>query len=156
MTTPSARTAAVHQPREVESAEIQELYRLFLLEKAPALVGPNRESIAIPESVFNVLRQVIGYMRQGKGVSVVPVMEELTTQRAANMLGVSRPFLIDLLSRNEIPHHKAGTHRRIYLKDVIEYRNKRDRQRKKILSDLANQAVADGDYDQVYIPRSGE
>lgn len=147
-------SAAVHQPRETESAEIQELYRLFLLERAPALVGPNQESIPIPESVFNILRQVIGYMRQGKGVSVVPVMEELTTQRAANMLGVSRPFLIDLLNRNEIPHHKAGTHRRIYLRDVIAYRNNRDQERKKILDEIARQAVADGDYDQVYVPET--
>lgn len=147
-------SAAVHQPRETESTEIQELYRLFLLEKAPALVGPNQESIPIPESVFNILRQVIGYMRQGKGVSVVPVMEELTTQRAANMLGVSRPFLIDLLNRNEIRHHKAGTHRRIYLRDVVEYRNKRDLERKKSLDEIARQAVADGDYDQVYVPET--
>jgi excisionase family DNA binding protein len=156
MTSSGVRASAtVHQPREIESAEIQELYRLFLLEKAPALVGPNQESIPIPESVFNILRQVIGYMRQGKGVSVVPVMEELTTQRAANMLGVSRPFLVDLLNRNEIPHHKAGTHRRIYLRDVIEYRNKRDQERKKTLDEIARQAVADGDYDQVYIPETG-
>jgi excisionase family DNA binding protein len=155
MTTSSARAlASVHQPSENDSAEIQELYRLFLLEKAPALLGLNRESIPIPESVFNVLRQVIGYMRQGKGVSVVPVMEELTTQRTANLLGVSRPFVIDLLNRNEIPHHKAGTHRRIYLKDVIEYRNKRDQERKKILAEIAKQALSDGDYDQVYIPEA--
>ena len=140
----------------VESAEIQDLYRLFLLEKAPALIGPNRESIPIPESIFNVLRQVIGYMRQGKGVSVIPVMEELTTQRAANLLGVSRPFLVDLLNRNEIPHHKTGTHRRIYLKDLIECRNKRDGERADILAKMAKQAIEDGDYDQVYIAEDGE
>lgn len=103
---------AVFQAPDTESAEIQDLYRLFLLEKAPALIGPNRESIPLPESIYNILLQVLGYLRQGKGVSVVPVMQELTTQQAANLLGVSRPFLIDVLNRGEIPFHKTGTHRR--------------------------------------------
>jgi excisionase family DNA binding protein len=150
--TAAVSSGSIYQPGKAENDEIQELYRLFLLDKAPALLGPNRESIPIPESVFNILRQVIGYMRQGKGVSVIPIMEELTTQRAANILGVSRPFLVDLLKREEIPCHKVGTHRRIYLKDVIEYRRRRDGERKKILSEMAQEAIAAGDYDKVYLP----
>jgi excisionase family DNA binding protein len=156
MSSPAIDPNSVYRPTGDESAEIQELYRLFLLEKAPALVGPNQESIPIPESVFNILRQVIGYMRQGKGVSVMPVMEELTTQRAANILGVSRPFLVDLLKRREIPYHKVGTHRRIYLKDLMDFRNKRDQERGRILTEMANEAVTHGDYDQVYMPEDGE
>src|SRR6202035_1848698 len=104
-------TGPVYQSLDTESQEIQELYRLFLREKAPALVGPNHESLPLPESIYNILLQVLGYLRQGKGVSVVPVMEELTTQQAANLLGVSRPFLIELLNKEEIPFHKTGTHR---------------------------------------------
>src|SRR5262245_3482980 len=96
---------AIQRP-DSEDAEIQELYRLFRLKKAPALLGPNDESIPLPESVYNVLRQVLGYMSQGKAVSVVPVMEELTTQRAANLLGVSRPFFVGLLNAGVIPFHK--------------------------------------------------
>jgi len=143
---------AVYQPRDAESAEIQELYRLFLLQKAPALIGPDRESIPIPESIYNILLQVIGYMRQGKGVSVVPVMQELTTQQAANLLGVSRPFLIEILNRSEIPFHKTGTHRRIYLKDIMEYQKRRDLNRKRILGEIAKKAIAEGDYDTMYVP----
>jgi excisionase family DNA binding protein len=146
----------VHQARETESAEIQELYRLFLLEKAPALVGPNRESIPIPDSIYNILLQVIGYLRQGKGVSVVPVMQELTTQQAANLLGVSRPFLIELLNQDRIPFHKTGTHRRIYLKDVLEYQKRRDSNRKRILGEMAKRAIEEGDYDQMYVPDGDE
>ena len=148
----AAKAPTIYQLQESEGAEIQELYRLFLLEKAPALVGPNRESVPIPEPIYHILLQVIGYMAQGKGVSVIPVMQELTTQQAANMLGVSRPFLVGLLTRNEIPFHKAGTHRRIYLKDVLAYRNRRDAERKRILTELAKRDVADGTYDAVYIP----
>lgn len=149
-------TRAVYQAPDTESGEIQELYRLFLLEKAPELIGPNRESIPLPESIYNILLQVLGYLRQGKGVSVTPVMQELTTQQAANLLGMSRPFLIDLLNHGEIPFYKTGTHRRIYRKDVMDYQAKRDVNRKRILAEIAKRAVAEGDYDQMYVPDEGE
>ena len=148
--------ATVYQAPDAESAEIQELYKLFLLEKAPALIGPDRESIPLPESIYNILVQVLGYLRQGKSVSVIPVMQELTTQQAANLLGMSRPFLIDLLNRGEIPFHKVGTHRRIYRKDVMDYQAKRDENRSRILAEMAKRAVAEGDYDQMSVPDEGE
>jgi excisionase family DNA binding protein len=129
--------------------EIQELYRLFRLEKAPALVGPNHESIPIPEPVYKVLLQVLGYMAQGKAVSVAPIMEELTTQHAANLLGVSRPFLVGLLDEGQIPFHRTGTHRRVYRKDLLDYRNKRDALRKEILNKLALSDVQSGTYDEI-------
>jgi len=151
-----AAPVEIFQPRDAESTEIQELYRLFLLEKAPALVGPDRVAIPIPESIFKILIQVVGYMNQGKGVSIIPVMQELTTQRAANMLGVSRPFLIGLLNAREIPCHKVGTHRRIYLKDVMAYSERRDKVRQRILAEIAKKDVEDGTYDQVYVPEYGE
>jgi excisionase family DNA binding protein len=91
-------------------------------------------------------------MSQGKGVSVIPVMQELTTQQAANLLGVSRPFLVDLLGKNQIPFHKTGTHRRIYLKDVLDYQERRDSDRKRILDEMARRAVEEGDYDQMRVP----
>jgi excisionase family DNA binding protein len=91
-------------------------------------------------------------MSQGKGVTVIPVMQELTTQGAANLLGVSRPFLIELLNKGQIPFHRAGTHRRVYLKDLLQYRDSRDKQRKDTLNQIARQAMADGDYDQIYAP----
>ena len=147
---------SVYQSPDTESHEIQELYGLFLLEKAPALIGPNHESLPLPESVYNILVQVLGYLRQGKGVSVVPVMEELTTQQAANLLGVSRPFLIELLNKDEIPFHKTGTHRRIYRKDVTEYQARRDKERNRILGEIAKRAVAEGEYDQMCVPDEDE
>jgi excisionase family DNA binding protein len=151
-----AAPTEIHRPRDAESTEIKELYRLFLLEKAPALVGPDRVSIPIPESIFKILVQVVGYMNQGKGVSIIPVMQELTTQQAANILGVSRPFLIGLLNAKEIPCHKVGTHRRIYLKDVMDYSERRDKMRQRILAEIAKKDVEDGTYDQVYAPDQSE
>jgi excisionase family DNA binding protein len=147
---------AVFQSFDDESAEIQKLYKLFLLDKAPALVGPNHESLPLPESIYDILLQVLGYLMQGKGVSVIPVMQELTTQQAANLLGVSRPFLIDLLNQEKIPFHKTGSHRRIYRGDVMDYLARRDKERKRVLGEIAKRAVAEGDYDQMYVPSEGE
>jgi excisionase family DNA binding protein len=95
-------------------------------------------------------------MSLGKGVAVTPVLRELTTQGAAELLGVSRPFLIELLNKQEIPFHLVGTHRRIYLQDLLRYRDHRDRQRKEILNRMAREAVEEGDYDRVYAADDGE
>lgn len=148
--------ATIHQATGTESAEIRELYRLFLLQKHPALIGPTGESIPLPESVYNILVQVLGYLKQGKSVSVVPVMPELTTQQAAQLLGMSRPFLIDLLNNGELPFYKIGSHRRIYQKDVMDYLSKRDEKRKHILDGIAKRAMAEGEYDQLHVPDEGE
>jgi len=91
-------------------------------------------------------------MSQGKDVSVMPEMQELSIQQAANLLGVSRPFFVERLNRSEIPFHKVGTHRRVYLKDVLLYRDHRDRERKVILNRMAQQSLAEGDYDAIYVP----
>ena len=85
-------------------------------------------------------------------MSVTPVMKALTTQQPANILGVSRPFLVGLLNQREIPFHKTGTHRRIYLKDLLDYQKRRDRDRKRILDELAKKAAAEGDYDRMHVP----
>lgn len=149
-------TTVIRQFADSESAEIRELYKFFLLDKAPALVGPNGESLPLPESVYKILVQVLSYLAQGKAVSVVPVVEELTTQQAANLLGVSRPFVIELLGKKEIPFYKVGTHRRLYRKDVMDYMARRDKERKRVLGEIARRAVIEGDYHQVYTPSEDE
>jgi excisionase family DNA binding protein len=73
------------------------------------------------------------------------------------MLGVSRLFLVSLLNKGEIPFHKTGTHRRLYLKDLLAYGNRReDRERRRIFEDLARRELQGGTYDHVHIPDEGE
>jgi excisionase family DNA binding protein len=120
------------------------------------LSAPNQQPIPVPGSLVLVLRQILGFMSQGKEVAVTPILRELSTQGAADLLGVSRPFLIELLNKQEIPFHLVGTHRRIYLQDLLRYRDHRDRQRKEILNRMAREAVENGDYDQVYAADGGE
>jgi excisionase family DNA binding protein len=125
-------------------------------QKDIALSAPNQQPIPMPGSLVLVLRQILGFMSQGKEVAVTPILRELTTQGAADLLGVSRPFLIELLNKQEIPFHLVGTHRRIYLQDLLRYRDHRDKQRKEILNRMAREAVENGDYDQVYAADDGE
>jgi len=95
---------------------------------------------SIPASAIPLLAEMLSVMAEGQAVTVVPVQSELTTQQAAEVLGVSRPFLIKLLDGGEISHRLVGTHRRVMLNDVLEYRRQTDRNRETTLEELAAEA----------------
>ena len=77
------------------------------------------------------------FIANGEAVTLVPFGAELSTQQAAEMLKVSRPFLVKLIETRQIPHHKVGTHRRVRAEDVLAYRQRRDRTLNAALSRLA-------------------
>jgi excisionase family DNA binding protein len=83
------------------------------------------EQVEIPAKVHQVLQQVVQAMRQGLAVTIVPQTMVLTTQQAADLLGVSRPTLIKLLDHGQIPYERIRTHRRIQLRDLLTYREQR-------------------------------
>ena len=79
------------------------------------------ESISIPVAAFRLLNSILIEMDKGNAVTLVPVHAELTTQQAADVLNVSRPFLIEQLEKGVIPYRKVGTHRRVMFKYLIEH-----------------------------------
>ena len=113
----------------------------------PKLVGPDGEEIVLPESVFQLLRQVVYHMMQGKAVFIIPENQELTTQEAADMLNVSRPYLVKLLEQGVIPFIKIGTHRRVRFIDLINYKKQRDAERLRAINEIAQISQDAGLYD---------
>lgn len=113
------------------------------------LIGPTGESIEVPESVFLVLERVVEVLASGDAVTVVPVGKELTTQQAANLLNVSRQYLVRLLDQGEIPFRRTGKHRRLRIEDVLAYRERRDRVRREALDELARQSEELGGYSEL-------
>ncbi len=84
--------------------------------------------------------RVLEAMANGRGVTVIADGAELTTVQAADVLNVSRPFLIKLLDENAIPHRKVGKHRRVRMEDVLAYKETIDREREQVLDQLTREA----------------
>jgi excisionase family DNA binding protein len=110
------------------------------------LTGPDLgDQVEIPAEIYRVLHQVIEAMSQGMAVTVVPQSQTMTTQQAAELLGVSRPTLIRLLETERIPFERIGTHRRVRLRDVLAYREQRREDQYRMLE--ATSVDLDGEED---------
>lgn len=83
------------------------------------------DQVELPAELYGVLRQVVEALQQGLAVTVAPRTLTLTTQQAADLLGVSRPTVVKLLDDGKIPFERVGTHRRVLLPDLLAYRELR-------------------------------
>jgi excisionase family DNA binding protein len=137
-----------------EQVQVRHLERMLDL-GPPALVGASGERLVVPPTVYEVLRKVVGLMAEGKSVTLVPDNQVVTTQRAADLLGMSRPFFIKLLETGAMAYHRVGNQRRVYLRDVLEFARKRDEERQAALDRLSRQAVEAGLYDRNVMPEGG-
>jgi excisionase family DNA binding protein len=96
----------------------------YLSHNLSVRVGPTNDEIELPEGAVRLLVDILANMAEGNAVTLISVHAELTTKQAADILGVSRPFLIRLLEEGTIPYRKVGTHRRIYFEDVQAYKKR--------------------------------
>ncbi|MEI6441668.1 MAG: helix-turn-helix domain-containing protein [Nostocales cyanobacterium ELA583] len=133
--------------QEQEQLSIKYLESILQLEGSqPKLVGTNGEEIPIPESVYQILHQAVHALALGKIISVVIQDRELTTQKAADLLKVSRPHLIKLLDQGEIPCIRVGTHRRVRFDDLMKYKEERDTKRREGLNQFTQFLQDEGFY----------
>ena len=100
-------------------------------------VEQDENAIAIPMSAFRLLADILMEMGKGNAVTLIPVNAELTTQQAADILKVSRPFLVEQLKKGTIPFRKVGTHHRVLFRDLMSYKQANDQNRLQALEQLS-------------------
>jgi len=100
----------------------------------------NNKQVELPISVVNPLVDILNRLSEGKNIDEDIYEEVITTQQAAVLLNVSRPFIVKLIETKELPSYKVGRNRRIYKSDLLSYKEKSLKERKKILQRLADEA----------------
>lgn len=146
-------TIATHPPVQPSEADV------LLARESSRALGPlaqhslrvqiqgRAEPIEIPAPAVRMLVDLLVEMAAGNAVTLIPVHAELTTQQAAEILGVSRPFVVSQLEAGNLKFHKVGTHRRIHFLDVMAYKQRMTTERKKALDELTELAQAlDAEY----------
>lgn len=148
----TAQRRRAYPIRPTHEADIARLSRFVESEAdaptRPRLVGSDGVEIELPEEVYQVLAFVADEMRAGNAVSVIPHSQRISTQEAAELLGISRPTLIKLLERGEIPFETPGRHRRLLLTDVLEYRERSHAHTRAALDDLTAETSSLGLYEE--------
>ncbi len=140
------------RPGEVPPQELAEVERVLepvsRVGQTPRLVGPDGTAIELPVGLHQVLLSIVDHLRSGNGVTVIPMHAELTTVEAADLLNVSRPYLIKQLEAGALPFHMVGTHRRLRLADVLHYRDRTEAEAEAALAAMSAEAEELGLYDE--------
>ena len=118
-------------------------------ERAYKLVTPEGDVIKLPPSVSLLLERIIEVLGRGDALTIVPIGKELTTQQAADILNVSRQYVVRLLDNGRIPYRRTGTHRRVRMDDLLAYKRQRDLDRMASLDDLSRLSQDFGGYDEI-------
>jgi excisionase family DNA binding protein len=126
---------------------VEQLEGTYNLGSVAKLVGPDGEEIKLPQFVYELLLKTAQAVMTGQEVSLIPATKQLTTQEAADILNISRPSLIKLLESNEIPYSKIGSHRRIGLSEVMNYKEHRKITRRGKIREMTQFLQGEGFYD---------
>jgi len=140
-------------PSLIPAQQLAEVAKIFARPDHVALIDSQGNQTHIPEALFAHFARIVRLMSERKAIVMLPEDEAFTTQAAANYLGMSRQFLVNLLERGEIPRHRVGTHRRVTFKDLLEYEKKRDRTRHEAMGRLSEEVIKAGKYFPTPDPR---
>jgi len=133
-------------PSLISQKDLAEMARFFAAPDHVLLTDSQGHQIEIPEVLVQHFARIVRMMAERKAIVMLPEEEAFTTQAAANYLGVSRQFLVNLLEKGEIPFHLVGTHRRVVFKDLLEYEKNRDKSRRASLDHLSDEIAEAGFY----------
>ena len=151
-------TTSSHPPAGVSgksNAYIRTL-RQLVQEGSVNIVGAKGRKVELPCAVAGLLDEILMHMQAGEAVSIVPRRQDLTAQQAGNLLGVSRPFMVRLLEEGQLPFHMAGSRRRVYLKDLLVFKNCRDKERHEAIGRMARMEMKAMTYDKIVLPEGAE
>ena len=129
-----------------DQEEIRALYSELTSRKPVQLVSQGGRRVVVPASLQKFLFHLLRDLQDGKSVTVIPSQQSLTTAQASNVLGMSRQYFVDLLEGGAVPYHMVGSHRRVYLSDLLKYKRRRDLQRRRILDRMVQSEAAEGLY----------
>lgn len=101
------------------------------------LIAPDGRPVKVPAKMQKALARVAAAIEKGEDVTVLKLEEELTTQQAADILNVSRQYVVRLVDEGKLPATKTGTHRRLQRTDVLSFKKQRDRVREEALAEIA-------------------
>ncbi len=138
----SAEALSERPPTEEEARQASEAARALAAAMTPqglpfaVTQDGDQTRVELPPALGQLVLDVMTHVARGEMVTFVPYGAILSTKEAADLLNVSRPFLVKLLENGEIPFHRVGSHRRIRADDVLAYNKKRDSERQSALDDL--------------------
>jgi excisionase family DNA binding protein len=112
------------------------------------VVGASGEALDLPPSVVEVLRRATAVLSSGDAVAILPVGKALTTQQAADILNVSRQYVVRLVNEGRLPATRTGKHRRLRMEDVLAFKRVRDAERRRALDELSMLTEEFGGYDR--------
>lgn len=145
MATTTAQTGVVFPPRDLNA--LLDLGRFLEHHTEPGLLlGPDGEQVPLPQEVYRLLVEVVDAMREGKVITLVPRTQRLTTQEAADFLGISRPTMVKLLEDGKIPYEQPGRHRRVLFTDLLTYTERQHADRRAALDRMTEEASEAGIY----------
>ena len=133
-------------PSLIPPEQLERLARFFASPDHILLTDSAGNQAEMPQVLFQHFARIVRLMSERKAIVMLPEDEAFTTQAAANYLGMSRQFFVNLLEKGEIPFHRVGSHRRVTFKDLLEYEKKRDKARRESMDRLTDEVHKAGLY----------